>query len=92
MSGNPVYYPKTDGSEIYRKQLQADGRSRIFVYRLINPDQQQVQDEPKQVDIVALFDQLRNDVHSEISGLRELVGSQMVPLNNTSKEKGGVSK
>ena len=92
MSGSPVYYPKTDGSEIYRKQLQADGRSRIFVYRLINPDQQQVQDEPKQVDIVALFDQLRNDVHSEISGLRELVGSQMAPLNNTSKEKGGVSK
>ena len=32
MSGNPVYYPKTDGTEIYRKQLQADGRSRIFVY------------------------------------------------------------
>ena len=81
MSGSPVYYPKTDGSEIYRKQLQADGRSRIFVYRLINPDQQQVQDEPKQVDIVALFDQLRNDVHSEISGLRELVGSQMTPLS-----------
>ena len=22
MSGNPVYYPKTDGTEIYRKQLQ----------------------------------------------------------------------
>lgn len=39
MSGNPVYYPKTDGTEIYRKQLQADGRSRIFVYRLINPEE-----------------------------------------------------
>ena len=25
MSGNPVYYPKTDGTEIYRKQLQSDG-------------------------------------------------------------------
>ena len=44
MSGNPVYYPKTDGTEIYRKQLQSDGRSRIFVYRLVNPDEQQ----PKQ--------------------------------------------
>jgi hypothetical protein len=41
MSGNPVYYPKTDGTEVYRKQLQADGRSRIFVYRLINPEEQQ---------------------------------------------------
>lgn len=24
MSGNPVYYPKTDGTEVYRKQLQAE--------------------------------------------------------------------
>ena len=39
MSGSPVYYPKTDGTEIYKKQLQADGRSRIFVYRLVNPDE-----------------------------------------------------
>ena len=62
MSGNPVYYPKTDGTEIYRKQLQADGRSRIFVYRLINPEeQQQPKVEEKQIDIEAMFNQLRND-------------------------------
>ena len=40
MSGNPVYYPKTDGTEVYRKQLQADGRSRIFTYRLVNEGEQ----------------------------------------------------
>lgn len=86
MSGNPVYYPKTDGTEIYRKQLQADGRSQIFVYRLVNPEQQSNLQEPKQVDIVALFDQLRNDVHAEISGLKEFVGE-------TSKQtKGGTQK
>lgn len=63
MSGNPVYYPKTDGTEIYRKQLQADGRSRIFVYRLINPEeQQQPKAEEKPIDIEAMFNQLRNDV------------------------------
>lgn len=68
MSGNPVYYPKTDGTEIYRKQLQADGRSRIFVYRLINPEeQQQPKAEEKPIDIEAMFNQLRNDVCSEIS-------------------------
>lgn len=56
MSGNPVYYPKTDGTEIYRKQLQADGRSRIFVYRLINPEeQQQPKAEEKPIDIEAMF-------------------------------------
>lgn len=52
MSGNPVYYPKTDGTEIYKKQLQADGRSRICVYRLVNPDeQQQPKQGEKQIDI-----------------------------------------
>lgn len=67
MSGNPVYYPKTDGTEIYRKQLQADGRSRIFVYRLINPEeQQQPKAEEKPIDIEAMFNQLRNDVCSFI--------------------------
>lgn len=73
MSGNPVYYPKTDGTEIYRKQLQADGRSRIFVYRLINPEeQQQPKVEEKQIDIEAMFNQLRNDVCSEISEIKSM--------------------
>ena len=70
MSGNPVYYPKTDGTEIYRKQLQADGRSRIFVYRLINPEEQPI-------DIEAMFNQLRNDVCSEISEIKSMFPTQM---------------
>ena len=54
MSGNPVYYPKTDGTEIYRKQLQSDGRSKIFVYRLVNPEEEQKSSqEEKQIDIEA---------------------------------------
>ena len=78
MSGNPVYYPKTDGTEIYRKQLQADGRSRIFVYRLINPEeQQQPKAEEKPIDIEAMFNQLRNDVCSEISEIKSMFPTQM---------------
>lgn len=73
MSGNPVYYPKTDGTEVYRKQLQADGRSKIFVYRLVNPEAEQQQEEPKQVDLVAIINQLRNDVCSEISEIKKHV-------------------
>lgn len=84
MTGNPVYYPKTDGTEIYRKQLQADGRSRIFVYRLMDDEQQQSKPENKQVDIVAMFDQLRNDVCSEISGIKELL-----PVQNDSRQQNG---
>ena len=92
MSGNPVYYPKTDGTEIYRKQLQADGRSRIFVYRLINPEeQQQPKVEEKQIDIEAMFNQLRNDVCSEISEIKSMFPIQMSgtpePKQNGGKQR-----
>lgn len=90
MSGNPVYYPKTDGTEIYRKQLQADGRSRIFVYRLINPEeQQQPKAEEKQIDIEAMFNQLRNDVCSEISGIKDLLPTQMSVTNDSPRQQNG---
>ena len=89
MSGNPVYYPKTDGTEIYRKQLQADGRSRIFVYRLINPEeQQQPKAEEKPIDIEAMFNQLRNDVCSEISEIKSMFPTQM-SVTSESKQNGG---
>ncbi len=92
MSGNPVYYPKTDGTEIYRKQLQADGRSRIFVYRLINPEeQQQPKAEEKPIDIEAMFNQLRNDVCSEISEIKSMFPAQMSgtpePKQNGGKQR-----
>lgn len=92
MSGNPVYYPKTDGTEIYRKQLQADGRSRIFVYRLINPEeQQQPKAEEKLIDIEAMFNQLRNDVCSEISEIKSMFQTQMSgtpePKQNGGKQR-----
>ena len=89
MSGNPVYYPTTDGTEIYRKQLQADGRSRIFVYRLINPEeQQQPKVEEKPIDIEAMFNQLRNDVCSEISQIKSMFPTQMSGTPE-SKQNGG---
>lgn len=92
MSGSPVYYPKTDGTEIYRKQLQADGRSRIFVYRLINPEeQQQPKVEEKPIDIEAMFNQLRNDVCSEISEIKSMFPTQMSgtpePKQNGGKQR-----
>lgn len=90
MSGNPVYYPKTDGTEIYKKQLQADGRSRIFVYRIANPDeQQQPKQEGKTIDIEAMFNQLRNDVCSEISGIKDLLPTQMSVTNDSPRQQNG---
>ena len=89
MSGNPVYYPKTDGTEIYRKQLQSDGRSRIFVYRLVNSDEQQPKPEGKQIDIEAMFKQLHDDVCSEISGIKDLLPTQMSVANDSPRQQNG---
>lgn len=89
MSGNPVYYPKTDGTEIYRKQLQSDGKSRIFVYRLVNSDEQQPKQEGKQIDIEAMFKQLHDDVCSEISGIKDLLPAQMSVANDSPRQQNG---
>lgn len=89
MSGNPVYYPKTDGTEIYKKQLQADGKSRIFVYRIINPEEQQPKQEEKQIDIEAMFNQLRNDVCSEISEIKNMFPTQMSGTSEAKQQNGG---
>ena len=90
MTGNPVYYPKTDGPEIYKKQLQADGKSRIFVYRLMNPDeQQQPKPEEKPIDIEAMFNQLRSDVCSEISEIKNMVPTQMSGTPEAKQQNGG---
>lgn len=92
MSGSPVYYPKTDGTEIYKKQLQADGKSRIFVYRLVNPEEQYPKQEEKQIDIEAMFNQLRNDVCSEISEIKSMFPTQMSETSETKTQSGGKQK
>jgi len=84
MSGNPVYYPKTDGTEVYRKQLQADGRSRIFTYRLVNENEQQP---TEQTDNIG--DKL-NQILNRLSDIENLLPTQMSVTNEPSKsQKGG---
>ena len=65
MSGNPVYYPKTDGTEVYRKQLQADGRSRIFTYRLVNEGEQPESDALKRQN--AQINWVKNYIKDELA-------------------------
>lgn len=44
LDGTITYFPKTDGTEIYTKQLQRDGTSKISVYSINNSVQKE---EPK---------------------------------------------
>ncbi len=94
LSGNPTWYPKVDGTEVYRKQLQPDGTSKIITYVLSNDG---MQEQPKQMvdaDILnTLLGQLKQDLMTEISGIKDLVGtSTSLPAEPPKTQRGGNQK
>lgn len=94
LSGNPTWYPKVDGTEVYRKQLQPDGTSKILTYQL---SQDGMQEQPKQmvdVDVLnTLLGQLKQDLMTEISGIKDMFPTQMSETSEDSKTaKGGSQK
>lgn len=94
LSGNPTWYPKVDGTEVYRKQLQPDGTSKILTYTL---SQDGMQEQPKQMldaDMLnALLGQLKQDLMTEISGIKDLVGTTMsLPAEPPKTQRGGNQK
>lgn len=94
LSGNPTWYPKVDGTEVYRKQLQPDGTSKILTYTL---SQDGMQEQPKQMvdaDMLnTLLGQLKQDLMTEISGIKDMFPTQMSETSETPKvTKGGNQK
>lgn len=94
MSGAIVYYPQSNGEAIYTKQLQPDGTSRILTYRISQDMPKEPIQQPVSPDILnEMFVQLRQDVLSEINGIKDLVGTFMSLATEPSKsEKGGSQK
>ena len=92
MSGNVTYYPKSDMSEIYTKQLQMDGTSRIVTYRAVQPEteakKEQTQTAVDMNVINGMFGQLRSDLLNEISDLKDLVNS-MTHAQSVKNTRGG---
>ena len=72
MSGNPVFYPRADMNEIYVKQLQADGSSRIEVYQRTSPQAQDMVI-PSGDKISEEIKNLRNDFAKEIEELKAII-------------------
>ena len=83
MSGNVTFYPKADMSEIYTKQLMADGTSRIVTYKAVQPEGQQPESQQKEVTLDmlnAMLGQLKMDLLQDIgNGLSEIKGMITVP-------------
>lgn len=94
MDGSIVYYPQSNGEAIYTKQLQPDGTSRILTYRI----SQDIPKEPIQQSVSPdvlneMFVQLRQDLLSEINGVKDLVGAFMSLSAEPHKiERGGGQK
>lgn len=90
MSGNVTFYPKADLSEIYTKQLQLDGTSRIVTYRAVQPETAAQKDRKSDsdVDVVGMFGQLKTDLLQEISDLKDMV-NQISQMNQNQKSQRG---
>lgn len=90
MSGNVTFYPKSDMTEIYTKQLQMDGTSRIVTYRAVQPETTAQKDRKSDsdVDVVGMFGQLKTDLLQEISDLKDMV-NQISQMNQNQKSQRG---
>ena len=93
MSGTVTFYPKSDLSEIYTKQLQPNGTSRINVYVKKDPVEMGAMEQQQTVSmdtLNSLLAQLKTDISSEINGLKDMVGAAInskaaEPSKTTSK-------
>ena len=77
LDGQPKYYPLSDGTAVYRKQLMADGASKIFKYEL------SVEDNVKQAENVNLdFTETLKELTGKIDRINETV-NQISNMRNT---------
>lgn len=93
MSGNVTFYPKSDMTEIYTKQLQADGTSRIVTYRAVQPEESKPEQAQQYVDIQtlnAMLGQLKAEILQGVGGgLSEIKQMIIPPEPQTSKRQRG---
>ena len=87
MSGMATWYPKSDGTEVYCKQ--------ILTYKLLLPENsEQVNVNQSVVDtnmLSDLFSQLKTDIIAELSGIKSMLPVQQA-ANDSSKQRGGNQK
>ena len=93
MSGNVTFYPKSDMTEIYTKQLQSDGTSRIVTYKAVHPEESKPEQVKQYVDIQTLntmLGQLKAEILQGVGGgLSEIKQMIVPPEPQTSKRQRG---
>lgn len=93
MTGAVVYYPQSNGEAIYTKQLQPDGTSRILTYRISQDMPKETVQQSVSPDILnEMFVQLRQDLLSEINGIKEMIPMLFGTTEPHKNERGGGQK
>lgn len=85
MSGGAMYFPSTDGKEIYKKQLDINtGKSVTYVYKL----EDNIDSEPKELDLSPFqnyVDNLKDDLSDMITELKDMISNINITTTSTSK-------
>lgn len=96
MSGNVTYYPKADLSEIYTKQLQPDGTSRVVTYRAIQPEENKQKDVQQYVtaqNLNDMFVQLKSDlIQNIVNNFTDIKQMLSQPEQSAKSQRGGNQK
>lgn len=85
MDGQPYYFPKADGSEIYSKQFMPNGQTRILTFKPItddNPNDLPLGEEKLKFDT---FNEILEGIQADIKTLSEKVDKISKP-NRAKKE------
>lgn len=92
MSGNVTFYPKSDMTEIYTKQLQSDGTSRIVTYRAVQPEESKTEQTQQYVDIQtlnAMLVQLKAEILQGVGGGLSEIKQMITPPEQPKRQRGG---
>lgn len=92
MSGNVTFYPKSDMTEIYTKQLQSDGTSRIVTYRAVQPEESKTEQVQQCVDIQTLnvmLGQLKAEILQGVGGGLSEIKQMITPAEQPKRQRGG---
>lgn len=91
MSGNAMYFPSTDGKEIYKKQLDvSNGKSITCVYKLYeNEDNNNIKQELDFSPIYTQIDSIKVELSKEISEIKDMVLESITAPQLNTKKVGG---
>lgn len=92
MSGNVTFYPKSDMTEIYTKQLQSDGTSRIVTYRAVQPEESKPVETKSYVDVQtlnAMLGQMKSEILQSVGGGLSEIKQMITPPEQPKRQRGG---